>query len=238
MARALARLLREVGTAEPSRPQRVLEQIAAILLRRPPRGTRARTCLSMPSRDESGRRLSGAGQAKLKKQREAAGLVRRTPAVVEEAYPRHPALHDVPTPPPRGVAAVESWAAGLNLRAAVGLETADAEEAPRLAAVVGIGRELGRLKDKAARAEKALALRRIRLGGDDTVDLGSPPYGDPPAIVIYAFHKLASLAFDAATSPNWQPDGRIAAVKALASAGFLPCNSELQAISDAVEKQG
>ena len=190
----------------------------------------------MPSRDASGRRLSGAGQAKLKKQREAAGLVRRVPDA--PTFPIHFTLQDVPTPPPRGVAAVESWAAGLNLRAAVGLETATAEEAPRLAAVVGIVRELGRLKDKAARAEKALALRRLRLGGDDGVDLESPPYGDPPAIVIYAFHKLASLAFDAATSPDWQPDGRLAAVKALASAGFLPCNADLKAISDAVKAQG
>lgn len=192
----------------------------------------------MPSRDKSGRRLSGAGQAKLKKQREAAGLVRRTPVAAVEEAPRHPVLHDVPPPPDRGVAAVESWAAGLNLRAAVGLETATAEEAPRLAAVVGIVRECGKLKDKAARAEKALTLRRLRLGGDDVVDLDKPPFDDPPAIVIYAFHKLAALAFDAATTPDWQPDGRLAAVKALASAGFLPCNADLKAISDAVKAQG
>lgn len=190
----------------------------------------------MPSRDATGRRLSGAGQAKLKKEREAAGLVRRAPAA--PTFPIHPTLQDVPPPPSRGVALVESWAAGLNLRAAVGLETATAEEAPRLAAVVGIVRECGKLKDKAGRAEKALTLRRLRLGGDDTVDLAQPPYGDPPAIVIFAFHKLAALAHDAATSPDWQPDGRLAAVKALASAGFLPCNAELQAISDAVEDQG
>lgn len=220
--------------------------MAAILLRRPEvavaaphRGTGCRTSVSMPSRDATGRRLSGAGQQKLKKEREAAGLVRRVAAaVVDEVYPRHTTLLDVPPLPGRGVAAVESWAARLNLRAAVGLESATAEEATRLAAVVGIVRELGRLKDKAARAEKAMTLRRLRLGGDDAVDLDRPPFGDPVAIVLFAFHKLAALAYDAATSPAWEPDGRLAAVKALASAGFLPCNSELAAISDAVEKQG
>lgn len=190
----------------------------------------------MPSRDANGRRLSGAGQAKLKKQREAAGLVRRVPDA--PTFPIHFTLQDVPPPPSSGVAAVESWAAGLNLRAAVALETADEEEAPRLAAVVGIVRELGRLKDKSARAEKALALRRIRLGGDDAIDLDQPPYGDPPAIILYAYHKLAALAYDVATSPDWQLDGRLAAVKALASAGFLPCNADLKAISDAVKAQG
>ena len=86
-------------------------------------------------------------------------------------YPIATELHNVPPPPDRGVAAVESWAAGLNLRAAVGLETATAEEAPRLAAVVGIVRELGKLKDKSARAEKALTLRRLRLGGDEILVL-------------------------------------------------------------------
>lgn len=189
----------------------------------------------MPSRDENGRRLSGAGQAKLKREREAAGLVHRVEAV---AFPQHTALQDVPPPPGSGVAAVEAWAAGLNLRAATGLETATAEEAPRLAAVVGIVRECGKLKDKAARAEKALKLRRLRLDGDDVVDLASPPYDDPVAIVVFAFHKLAALAHDAATSPDWQPDGRLAAVKALSSAGFLPCNNELKAITDAVKAQG
>ncbi len=193
----------------------------------------------MPSKDpETGKRLGGAAQTRLKRNRGSA-IVKAE--VVEHScidFPIHTQLHNVPPPPGRGVAAVESWAAGLNLRAAVAMETCSEEEAPRLVAVVGIVRELGRLKDKASRCEKALQLRRLRLQGDDTIDLASPPYDDPVAIVLFAFLKLCQLAHDAATSPTWQPDGRLAAVKALAGAGFVPCNAELKAISDAIEAQG
>ena len=66
----------------------------------------------------------------------------------------------------------------------------------------------------------------------NAIDLAQPPYGDPPAIVIYAFHKLAALAYDAATSPDWQPDGRLAAVKALATA-----NMQARAASEAINQE-
>jgi hypothetical protein len=160
------------------------------------------TFTSVPSKDkETGKRLGGAAQTRLKRTRGSA-IVKAE--VVERScadFPIHTQLQNVPSPPGRGVVAVESWAAGLNLRAAVAMETCSEEEAPRLVAVVGIIRELGRLKDKAARCEKALQLRRLRLQGDDTVDLASPPSDDPVAIVLFAFLKLCQLAHDAATSP-------------------------------------
>lgn len=189
----------------------------------------------MPSRDpKTGRRLGNAAQQKLKRARQAAGL---TPADGPATlYPIHTELHNVPAPPSDpSVAAVEAWCAGLNLRAAVALETADDDTAPRLAAIVGIVRECGKLKDKAGRAEKALQLRRLRLGEDVVLDPASPPYDDASLIPLWAFLRLAALAHDAATSPQWQPDGRLAAVKALAAAGFLPCNAELRRVADVVK---
>lgn len=198
------------------------------------------TFTSVPSKDpETGKRLGGAAQTRLKRNRGSA-IVKAE--VVEHScidFPIHTQLQNVPPPPGHGVAEVEVWAAKLNLRAAVGLDSCSEEEAPRLAAVAGIVRELGKLKDKSARAEMALTLRRLRLGGDDTIDLDKPPYEDPAAIVLFAYHKLAALAFAAATSPDWEPDRRrIATVKALAYAGYLPCNAAHEAICDAVEKQG
>ena len=141
--------------------------------------------------------------------------------------------------PPVGVTAIEAWAAGLNLRAAVAAEDADDQAAPRVGFVVGICRELGRLSVKAARSEKAMRLRRLRLGEDDALDADAPPLDDPVAAVAWAFARLAFLAFEAAASPSWQPDGRkVAAAKALAGAGFLTCNAELRAVAERVKKAG
>lgn len=148
-------------------------------------------------------------------------------------------FRDLPAPPSRGVSAVEAWAAGVNLRSGVGLSTASPAELPRLLSVASVARELGRLKDKALRAEKALSLRRLRLREPDGIDLAAPPYDDPVAIVLWAFHRLAALAFDAARAPSWRPDERLlASVKALAASGFLPCNAELRAVAERARKLG
>lgn len=194
----------------------------------------------MPSRDpETGKRLSGAALRKRRREREGeVGLVRAEPsaAIAAPAEIPVPEVFTALTPPPaKDVAAVEAWAAGLNLRAAVGLETADEAEAVRLVAVVTMVRELGRLSAKARRSEKALELRRLRLGEDVELDPTAPPFDDPAAIVLWAFLRLAQLAYDAAIAPTWQPDGRLAAVKALASAGFVACNDELRRIINAAK---
>lgn len=141
--------------------------------------------------------------------------------------------------PPVGVAAVEAWASGLNLRAAVAAESADEDTAPRVGFVVGLCRELGRLSVKAVRSEKALKLRRLRLGEPDTLDPNVPPTDDPVAAVAWAYHRLARLAFLAAASPSWVADPRqVAAAKALAGAGFLPCNGALKDVAERVKKAG
>lgn len=186
---------------------------------------------SVPTRDpETGHRLSGAA---LRRRRAA-----RDGHVLPEAALPVPAAFVGAVPPPAGVAAIESWASGLNLRAAVAAEEPGAESTPRVAFVISLCRELGRLTVKAARSEKAMRLRRLRLGESDAVG-PEVPVDDPVAAVSWAYVHLARLAYEAATSPTWRLDPRkVAAAKALANAGFLTCNAELRAVAERVKKAG
>lgn len=173
----------------------------------------------MPSRDSSGKRLSGGAQKKL---------------VADRVWPIHPALGSVPAPPDT-VAAVEAWAAALNLRCAAGLEVAKQLEAERLNGVVHILRTMARLKDKAARSEKALLLRRLRLKEEQVENNPLGPIDDPAASVLHAFQRLSLLAYEAASDPKWRPKVKNSAIAALGTAGFLPCNADLKAIAERVK---
>ena len=186
----------------------------------------------VPSKDpKTGKRLHGG--AIRKRAAEKARLTALPQAETALTLPVPDVFADVEEPP-AGVAAIEAWAAGLNLRAAV---AAEAEDAPRVGFVAGVCRELGRLSVKAARSEKAMKLRRLRLGEDDILDPDVPPVSDPVAAVAWAYAQLARLAHEAATSPAWRPDPRkVAAAKALAGAGFLSCNAELRAVAERVKK--
>ena len=125
----------------------------------------------MPSRDpKTGKRLSGAQQAKLTAARRQ-GL---------DHIPT-PCLTNVPLPP-CGVGAIESWAAVVNLRCAT--ETVDPV---RLHWIGTLCRELGKMAAKARRAEKVMKLRRLRQGIDDHIDLDAPPIDDPVAIVPWCY---------------------------------------------------
>lgn len=197
----------------------------------------------MPSYDTNGKRLSGSAQRKLKAAKR--GVAKTTTPPTALTHPRPgpdsppvPVLFlGHPAPPTASVEAVECWAAGLNLRGAEGILNADEEEAPRFFAVTTIVREMGKLKRKALRAEEVLKLRRLRLGGEG-VDLNTPPYDDPPAQLVYVFHRLATLAHKAATDPAWTPDPRIlVGVKALAQQGYVACDSELERIVSAIEEE-
>lgn len=158
------------------------------------------------------------------------------PVVVELPVP--PSFSGL-KPPPQGVSEIESWAAGLNLRAATAAEEADEHSGPRVEAVIVLCRELGRLSVKAARSEKAVRLRKLRLNESGDIDLASPPFDDPVASVAWAYYRLAQLAHEAAVSAKWFPDPRqIAVARALAGAGFLPCNDALAAVADRVRSQG
>ena len=195
----------------------------------------------MPSYDTNGKRLSGSAQRKLKAAKMGVAKTTTPPtALTPRPGPDSPPVPVLflghPVPPTASVEAVECWAAGLNLRGAEGILNADEEEAPRFFAVATIVREMGKLKRKALRAEEVLKLRRLRLGGE-VVDLNTPPYDDPPAQLVYVFHRLATLAHKAATDPTWTPDPRIlAGVKVLAQQGYVACDSELEHIVSAVEE--
>lgn len=194
----------------------------------------------MPTYDPTtGKRLSGAQQQKqARARRGTASLAVVSPADVESP-PVPPALLGLPPPPTRGVAATEVWAAGLNLRAGVALHEASEEEAPRLFTATTICRELGKMTGKALRAEKALTLRRIRLGQVDRIDLDDPPYDDPVAICVWSFHKLAQLAYEAAADPAWKPDVRsLASARVFAGSALLPCAGALKAVADAIRRAG
>ncbi len=161
------------------------------------------------------------------------------------SYPVSVALHGLPYPPSAlGVAKVEAWVADLNLRCALGLERCKGIgekiklEQVRLSIVCSIVRELGRLRDRAFRAEQNLKLRRVRLGEPDGQDQSKPPLGDPVAILLWSFHRLAALAYDAAVSADWAPDGRIMATKAYALAGLLQCMDEQQLTVSRVKARG
>jgi hypothetical protein len=191
----------------------------------------------MPSIGADGRPLSG-HQLRLKK------AAKEAAAKAESALAHSGGMASFPVPeifatvlaPPDSIEAIEQWAAGLNLRAAVGVKTARESEAPRLSAVVSILRELGKIKDKAARAEKALRLRRIRLREIVEIHPENPPFDDPIAALVWVFLRIAQEAYEAATLDNWQPIRSLAAVKALSNAGFLPCNAELKRITERVRE--
>jgi hypothetical protein len=203
----------------------------------------------MPSYDANGKRLHGAAQVKKAKENQAivkAGRkVIQAERIAESEEPISiPAAFIGLTEPPivEGVAAVEHWAAGLNLRAAMAAETADITETFRVAAVLTIMRELGKLKDKAARSEKGLQLRGLRLDGEvvsDIVTSELPPYDDPVAIVCWSFMRLASMAYAAANAEEWRPTANyMASIKGLSAVGFLPCNGALKEVATKVRKQG
>ena len=159
----------------------------------------------MPSRDPAtGKRLSGAQQRRRKREVQA-------PELQAPEVPPVPARFAGLPSPPATVSAIEAWAAGLNLCAAVAAEDSADNAAPRVSAVIGLCRELGRLSVKAARSEKALRLRRLRLGESDALDPERPPVDDPAATVLWAYRRLALLAWRAAVAPDWRPDPRQAA---------------------------
>ncbi len=141
-----------------------------------------------------------------------------------------------PPPVDDGVEAIEACAAGLNLRAAVAVEAEVGTERERVKQLLAIVRALGKLKDKARRAEIAMKVRRLRLGGSDTIDRADPPFDDAVAVVPWCFHELAHIAYEVATADRL-PQGVADKVAILAQSGFLPCNGALGRVSDEVDSQ-
>lgn len=175
----------------------------------------------MPSKNPTtGRRKSGAAQRRDKAKR---ALCR--PLFVGLTNPLELA----------GVAQIEDWAGGLNLRVGIAIGDAEEELVPRLRAIAGIICELGKLKDKARRAEKALKLRHLRLGQSQSLLLDRPPFDDAVSRLPWVMVALAHEAYQAATHAEWPQRSRMRRVKVLAQTGFVPCNAALADVSDAVD---
>lgn len=210
----------------------------------------------MPSYDPAtGKRIPGSEQ----RRRKAAklGLSAQVPkpdkptpiptsrALVRKAPQPTPASQGLPIPPdfllvsapPTDVHDIEKWAAGLNLRCGLATQTATSDEMPRCLFLMQVIRDLGRMKDKVAKAEKGLLLRKLRLGIEWEYDAQQPPYDDPLAALVWAYRTLAGMAFQAATDPAWEADPRVfTAAKMYAGAGFLPNNKELDDIIESVKQ--
>lgn len=186
----------------------------------------------VPSRHPDGRRLSGAAQ---RKRRALLAPASSAPAVF---IPVPASLADVEPPPlGEGVAAVEAWAAGVNLRCAVAAETATDDELPRLQAALGILTRMGRMREKAGHNADAVEARRLRLG--EIVDLAAdtPPACDAVAAVVWSFFRLARLLHVVCSSPSWRPDRSLLAVSFLATAGFLPVKRQVSEIVDRIRAE-
>ena len=175
----------------------------------------------MPSRNPStGRRKSGSAQRK----------DRARKALCE------PLFRDLQSPLElAGVEALEEWASGLMLRVGVAIGDADEDLAVRLRAIAAIVCELGKLKEKARRAEKALELRRLRLMQSRELVLDRPPFEDPVARLPWIAMALAWEAYVAATQPDWPLRQRLRRVRVFAQTGYVPCNAALARVSDAVD---
>lgn len=190
----------------------------------------------VPSKDASGKRLSGAQQKRKAAQRRVeTALVSDDGSVGEVPVP---AEFLALTPPPLGdsVAAVERWLASANLRAAVASETAEEAEAARVYAVIELAKAAGKLRPRAAAAEDVLELRRVRLFVEGEVLVTSPPYDDAVAMPVWGFLKLAAMAYDAARRADWMPSARIVCmIKALLASVALPCLDEHEAVVAQIE---
>lgn len=155
---------------------------------------------------------------------------------VAAALPIPAALADVEEPPLGDVAAVESWAARVNLLCAVAAETASDEELPRLQAALGVLKQLGRLKDKAKTSADACEAGRLRLG--EAVDLtDNVPPTPAVAAVAWSFFRLARILHRVVTDPAWLPDRSLLAVGFLATAGFLPVKAEVAEIVERIKAE-
>lgn len=159
-------------------------------------------------------------------------------ALAVGAIPVPAQLADLPPPPLAGsIAAVEAWAASVNLRCAAAAERASEAELPRLQAALSIIGKLGRLREKAGRNADAIEARRLRLGEGADLLADSPPAGDAVAAVVWSFLRLARHLHAACSAPGWRPDRTLLAANFLAVAGFLPAKSDVAEIVERIKAE-
>lgn len=143
----------------------------------------------MPSRDDQGKRLSGAQQRK-RAARVAAGMDPDLP-------PGPPALFANVEPPPiaQGVQACLLWANDLALRCAIAALDPDTDpERTRL--LLDLCSTVGALKDKASQSEKACKVRTIKQQpGLQAFDPDRPPLGDAMAAPAWSYYRTCAALY-------------------------------------------
>lgn len=205
----------------------------------------------MPSIDpKTGKRYSGAQQRAQAAARQGlsesqrrgitptkTALVKATATTAESMeYPPPVGLINTPAPPDT-VDAIEAWAAEVNVRAAIALRSG--EDTARLVVVCSTITYLSKMNVIAGRAEKVIALQRMRqLVHVDTDPTKEPPYSDPVALTLWAYRHMALLVWEAAVSVSWEPDGRIASARALAAQIGMPAKSAIERRLSEIERGG
>lgn len=197
----------------------------------------------MPSRDGTGRRLSGAEQ---KRKAEAARLAlekiaSQDPALVRD-LPRactslgkdrieHESVPIPTEPPPRTVAEIVRWAAQVQARAAQ--HAAQGHDPGRVRAVTVACRSLGKLRTAAQDSEYVVGPLRVMRGV-----ITDPAQDEPPresmVLCAWAAHRLASLVYEAATASAVDPDDIGHRARALDALGAVHPVAEIQAFLDEI----
>lgn len=194
----------------------------------------------MPSKDPvTGRRLSGAAQAKLKAERQAPatpsarGKVPSTPLA-----PPAPSFLALAAPPlAQGVIAVSDWTVTQVLPRCVGLSE-HGRDLTRVRTVQILCGKLGKIREKTVRAEQALAVREDRQGVSVDMLAESPPFGDPIAILPWAFMRLARAIHACAQDPHFSRDRYLSIGEAIGTIGMLPPNAAIDALIAVLDPRG
>jgi hypothetical protein len=183
----------------------------------------------MPSRDASGKRLSGAAQRRRVAERQT-GPEDQAAAVNPFAGCPAPPLQADPV-------AVEAWAAQLGALALRGAE--QGEDLARVRWVVRALRRLGQLKDKARHSYKAVQLLAVHQG--EAVDLlGEEQPQQPEAMVAWAYYRLARILHEAATAHEFDEAAAIRwglIADAAATLGYVPQAQAIDALTDRLEQE-
>lgn len=164
----------------------------------------------MPSRDSTGRPLSGAACRRRARERAQGAPLSTAPTGGD--------LGATP-PPPTGVDAVLVWAQRIQATAAT--LAADADHADRARLVGTVVGALGKLKGPASDSEAAVsALKHYRRQVIETS--GRAPPGAPCAVAAWAFGQLAQLLHEVTTAEPLPDEGAVGArARSLAQVGLV-----------------
>lgn len=184
----------------------------------------------MPSRDGTGKRLSGAAQ---KRQAEERARARWGLPPVDAPAPENPLREVAPPPVAEGVEAVLAWAQALQAQAAAAARRG--QDLARVRTVTRAVKKLGQLGQKALRSEMAVAARKAYEGRGAEVLGEDPPSGDSVAVPAWAFLLLARVVHQLATMDPFDGAQLADATEALAVVGYVPPSAEIDRLIERLE---